>query len=107
MQCSKCIFIGEIKYWDHLDEMESIYEVMTNSSYIRDGSISYWFHDFYNDCCLGNGDCSAKEEDDDASFWGRGPKDSFLSVEDEGGEGVVMSVKNCSDGKLKRMVSQG
>ena len=37
-----CPLPGEIKYWEHLDEMYGIYDAVTNNSYTNTESVNYW-----------------------------------------------------------------
>lgn len=78
--------IGDIPYWNHLPEMLEIESVIANSSHVRDGSIRYWFTDYYNDKCL-----ESEEEEEDSDFWGDWG-------EEEGAEKDTNVKKDCSDG---------
>lgn len=47
------VFIGRIKYWNHLEAMRNITNVLESDQHIRDGSIKFWFSEFYNTFCYG------------------------------------------------------
>ncbi len=86
------IYVGDIKYWEHLEAMDDIYWVMANSSYIRNGTVSYWFHDFYGAYCLEDGNAAGSGGDD---FWSENLDDSFFDDESSS-----LTTTDCSDGRL-------
>ena len=69
-------FLGEIKYWEHLDEMYGIYDAVRNNSYTNTESVNFWFPEFYHGYCeeeSGNNSTDSKardSEDDEDDSWG-------------------------------------
>ncbi len=51
--------------WNHLEEMEEVYNVLYESPYVRRDTIEYWFHDFYTEQCI------TDESDEDEEFFGK------------------------------------
>ena len=49
--------------WNHLEEMEEVYNVLYASPYVRQDTIEYWFHDFYTSKCVSNETADAEEEE--------------------------------------------
>ncbi|TRY79298.1 hypothetical protein TCAL_08847, partial [Tigriopus californicus] len=48
------VYIGQIKYWVHLESLLKVKDTLDGNSYIREGSIQYWFDTFYHDFCVPN-----------------------------------------------------
>ena len=72
----QCPLLGEIKYWEHLDEMYGIHDAIKNNSYTNTESVNYWFPKFYHGYCekdsnsteVGQGRGGSADDEDD--FWG-------------------------------------
>ena len=47
------VFVGGIKYWNHLEAMRNITNVLEFDQHIRNGSIKFWFTEFYYAFCYG------------------------------------------------------
>ena len=43
------VYVGGVRYWEHIDEMRRIQAVLDDSDYIRDSSVDQVLHDFNSD----------------------------------------------------------
>ena len=39
------VYVGGVRYWEHIDEMRRIQAVLDDSDYIRDSSVDQVLHD--------------------------------------------------------------
>ena len=62
--------LGEIKYWEHLDELYGIHDAIKNNSYTNKESVSYWFPKFYHGYCEQDNSTLAQTRDSsEDDFW--------------------------------------
>ena len=86
------VYIGDIDYWTHHDEMIRVQEAMDESLYIRNGSIQFWYPIFYQDFCEVAKETGETNGGDDDLFGG---DDNFLA---DFGSFDDSSNLNCSEG---------
>ena len=89
------VYVGNIQYWDHIPEMLAIEEGIAQSSHLREGSIRYWFRDFYYSKCVNNGGNGTSLGDnftsDEEDFWN--------DWDDGDGPQLEVGNKDCTDGE--------
>ncbi len=72
---------GDIKYWEHVDELLNIDRILKESMYINNDSVVFWFSEFHKQFCV------PPEEDYD---WG--DDDGFAAL-------IEVAETDCTDGK--------
>ena len=82
------VYVGKIKYWEHLDALLRMEEVIRGAGHVRPGSVSFWFKEFHEMYCV-------KEEKEESGF---ADDEDFFSFGDE--EDSV--VEDCTNGETDK-----
>ncbi len=46
------VYVGDVPFWEHIDELKAMSDVMHNTTSVNEDSLVFWFPDFYDDWCV-------------------------------------------------------